>query len=194
MQGEGRHMGDVVSFLRLSGCNKWSGLEEHKPKSICHFCDTDFFDYVEMDANEIVERLSKINANTVIISGGEPLKQLEMGLLQKLKEAEFKIHLETNGSLSLGNMVLMFDHVSMSPKQSFEETKLEYCDDIKFLYPWISPDIVPARFEEFNYRKLYLQPIEERHHTESNQKRTIELCLQNRWSLSPQLHKVFNLK
>ena len=42
LQGEGAHAGRPAIFCRFSGCNLWSGKEQHRADAICQFCDTDF--------------------------------------------------------------------------------------------------------------------------------------------------------
>ena len=89
-----------------------------------------------MTSSEVRDRVLEIGCDTLVISGGEPLLQVDFELLRAL--SGFELHLETNGSLSLGALLDEFDHISMSPKQCVEKTKLERCDDLKLLYPSIS--------------------------------------------------------
>ncbi len=42
LQGEGTHSGRAAVFCRFTGCNLWTGREEHRAQAICQFCDTDF--------------------------------------------------------------------------------------------------------------------------------------------------------
>ena len=113
IEGEGSKSGEVVFFLRLSGCNRWSGKEEDRADSICHFCDTDFLGGELLEKEAIVDRLldmgsryyedshgNKIHPRPfqlrVVISGGEPTLQMDYSLLRKLKESNFLIYVETN--------------------------------------------------------------------------------------------------
>ena len=57
IEGEGSQAGAPVLFLRLSGCNRWSGKDEDKSTSICHFCDTDFVGGNRMTSLEIINKL-----------------------------------------------------------------------------------------------------------------------------------------
>ena len=50
LQGEGYHTGTPAVFVRFSGCNLR-----------CPFCDTDFADYKEMSAEEIVAAVKELN-------------------------------------------------------------------------------------------------------------------------------------
>ena len=165
IQGEGRHAGMPVLFLRFAGCNKWSGLAKHKPSSICSFCDTDFHGGKKLITKDILEKLNELNGNRnpkldVVMSGGEPTLQITEQLLQALYLDGFKLHLETNGSIKMTGIARYFYHISCSPKQSLEETKLLGCDDLKILYPFINRDITVDTFREYKARRVYLQPIE----------------------------------
>ena len=42
LQGEGYHTGRPAVFIRLSGCNLWTGHEKDRSGAICDWCDTDF--------------------------------------------------------------------------------------------------------------------------------------------------------
>lgn len=191
IQGEGSTLGHPVLFLRFSGCNKWSGREEDKHKSICSFCDTDFLGGDLLTAQEIAEKLDSLSdtVKTVVISGGEPTLQIDDFLLNHLYH-KFNLHLETNGSRPLEHLAQFFTHVSMSPKQGREETKLEQCDDIKLLYPWIRKDINYDEFSEFPHSQAFIQPV-----WESNKKEALKLIFDHpELKLSPQLHKYLELQ
>ena len=42
LQGEGFQTGTPAVFCRFTGCNLWTGREEHRASAVCRFCDTDF--------------------------------------------------------------------------------------------------------------------------------------------------------
>ena len=95
------------------------------------------------------------------------------------------MHLETNGSRPLGEMLELFSHVSLSPKQSLAETKLEKAHDLKLLYPWISEDITYEKFKEYKYESAYIQPV-----WDSNKRDALDFIYNNKnIKLSSQLHK-----
>lgn len=144
-----------------------------------------------MSALEIVMELQKLGPHkTVVLSGGEPLLQVNPDLLIQLKNAKFKIHLETNGSRELGPMLTMFDHITMSPKQSPSETKLEGAHALKLLYPLM----IPSDWENFNCRDRFLQPITEAAY-EDNLKKTLDYIYENpEWKLSLQTHKMIGVQ
>lgn len=188
IQGEGGATGTPVLFLRFSGCNRWSGREKDKAQSICSFCDTDFVGGLNLDVNEIVKGLLDLSptVKTVVISGGEPLLQLDEDLASSLVQAGFTLHLETNGSRALGSMIQYFDHISMSPKQKRAQTLLECATSVKILHPWISEGVDYESFKDFPAEGFYIQPI-----WKSNDPETLKIIYENspRLKLSAQMHK-----
>lgn len=92
IQGEGKGQGYPCSFVRFAGCN----LE-------CRWCDTKHAHEggKEMKKEEIFHELKELDCLRVCITGGEPLLQGEelLGLLALLKEHNFKIEIETNGTI-----------------------------------------------------------------------------------------------
>lgn len=195
LQGEGTYAGTVVKFLRLAGCNKWTGKERHKPLSMCKFCDTDFVGGQRLTAAEVVAQLEELpGPRRVVITGGEPTLQLDWELTHALYVAGYELHLETNGSNALDDKVLrVLHHITMSPKQPPHETKLQMCHDLKLLFPWIAPGIDADSYAMFwTERGRWLQPLwaERPAETLSNLHATIdELYRRPNFRLSLQTHK-----
>lgn len=163
-QGEGSHVGRKVLFIRFTGCNRWNGRPETKAKSACPFCDTDFFKGKPKTIDDIVQRLIKLNGHhfprlPVILSGGEPSLQVDEAFIIGLIEEFPEVHIETNGSKKLKRPKL-FKHITLSPKQPIEQTKLQFCHDLKILYPFINNEITLEKFLEFPSKRVYIQPIE----------------------------------
>ncbi|MEF2643691.1 MAG: 7-carboxy-7-deazaguanine synthase QueE, partial [Paramuribaculum sp.] len=103
LQGEGFFTGSAAVFVRLSGCNR-----------ACAFCDTDHRAFTLMTADEIVAIASKYESRFVVVTGGEPLLQLDDALVGALKAAGFFVAVETNGTLPVPQGV---DWVTCSPKE-----------------------------------------------------------------------------
>lgn len=198
LQGEGSQAGRAVLFLRFSGCNRWSGREEDRSGSICHFCDTDFLGGDMLTKEEISSKLLELGRGrvwVVVVSGGEPLLQLDLELATHLKEKHLSLYIETNGSIEPSWPLRSYvDHVTMSPKQSPSETKLRAADDIKVLFPPIRPDITPEAFDEFSCSNRYVQPVW-RDDTDNTKKAIAEvLRLGSTWRLGLQLHKFLGVQ
>lgn len=191
LQGEGSHVGTCVVFLRFAGCNRWSGLEKDRQHSFCSFCDTDFRDGQSLTAETILDRLNALGGpKRVVITGGEPTLQINAELLTVLKNDGYEIHLETNGSRSLGNLLSLIDHITLSPKQARAETKLEHCDDLKVLFPLKNNLVTPEAFSDFPAKKRFLQPVMDNVY-ENNLKETVAWIYQSpEWRLSLQTHKI----
>lgn len=197
IQGEGSYAGHCVMFVRFTGCNKWSGRPQDKPKSICHFCDTDFVGGELFTASEIVKELNKLSnkVKTVVLSGGEPLLQVDKELILELKRNYFKVHIETNGSIEIKDDLRYYiDHITMSPKQSPEDTKLKHCNDLKILHPSINDKITIEEFKNFDADNFFLQPVMSDNY-ESNLKETIEKIYEYpNVKLSLQVHKIIEVQ
>lgn len=197
-QGEGTHTGLPVKFLRFAGCNKWSGLEKDRANSICSYCDTNFRDGRAMEIHEIIAALDELGSpdvNRLVISGGEPTLQIDADLCAALREEGYHLHLETNGSREIDDLYPYFEHVTCSPKQSFAETKLTRAHDLKFLYPWISPEIQPREFHRFIAKNYYIQPVEREGAFNEHIPAILEYCAERPWfKLSLQTHKITGVK
>src|SRR5262245_62084760 len=125
LQGEGRNAGRAAVFCRFSGCNLWSGREADRPRAICQFCDTEFvgtdgdgggrFGTREQLVHAITERWpsEERQRRFVVLTGGEPLLQLDAPLIQALHHEEFEIAVETNGTLAPPPGI---DWICVSPK------------------------------------------------------------------------------
>src|SRR5207245_1253228 len=110
LQGEGAHAGRAAVFCRFSGCNLWSGREQDRASATCKFCDTDFVGtdgtlggrYATADelADVIAGQWTGENTNRyVVLTGGEPLLQVDSALIDALHARGFSIGIETNGTI-----------------------------------------------------------------------------------------------
>lgn len=205
IQGEGKGTGEVVLFLRFAGCNKWSGRAEDKATSACPFCDTDFNGGDKLTAQQIVERLLRLDPSneieTLVVSGGEPTLQLDEELAQELAKYWY-VYVETNGSREFKQGVINFiDHVSCSPKQSPAETVIQRIDSLKLLHPPESFERGINAFsddEPFQNRygnpETFIQPVMDQNY-EQNLESTLKVCYANpKVRLSVQLHKTLGVK
>ena len=145
IQFEGSMSGTIASFVRFSGCNKK-----------CKFCDTDHAETKTLSGAEILVTLNSIGCKDVILTGGEPLLQVDTELLELIKN-DYRIHLETNGSIELGMLKQSFYHVVCSPKQKISQTRIEEADDLKILYPAYTERFISDYKNGFKHKHLFLQ-------------------------------------
>src|SRR3954454_13445129 len=108
LQGEGARAGRAAVFCRFAGCNLWSGREEDRGDAQCRFCDTDFVGtdgtrggrYADADAlaGAIATEWGASPARRfTVLTGGEPLLQVDDALVAALHRHGFEIAVETNG-------------------------------------------------------------------------------------------------
>jgi 7-carboxy-7-deazaguanine synthase (Cx14CxxC type) len=201
LQGEGANTGRAAVFLRFAGCNLWSGHEEDREGAVCRFCDTDF---VGTDGErggkftaaaalaEVVRATWRPGVNggpppLVVCTGGEPLLQLDVPLIDALHQAGFEIAVETNGTLPAPPGL---DWVCVSPKAGADFVQRSG-DELKLVYPQEGAE--PERFEKLPFRHYFLQPLDGPDR-ERNTALAVRYCLDHpRWRLSLQTHKVVGL-
>lgn len=107
-QGEGLNTGLATTFVRLAGCN-----------IRCRWCDTPYAldpgDGEDMEIDGIIKIVGELRNEIICITGGEPMYQSDVHLLiSDLVERGYKINLETNGTIYLGNIVDRFPQVFIS--------------------------------------------------------------------------------
>ena len=207
LQGEGAQAGRAAIFCRFAGCNLWSGREEDRSTAICQFCDTDFvgtdgvgggkFDSADHLANAIeaawLETMGTDRYRYVVMTGGEPLLQLDAPLIEALHQRYFEIAIETNGTIKIPNGI---DWVCLSPKAN-AELVVKQADEIKLVVPQTEHqpiEITLHRFEGMDFRHRYLQPMDGPQLRE-NTAYAVELCQKHPlWRLSVQTHKMIGIQ
>ena len=198
LQGEGYNAGKAAIFCRFTGCNLWNGKEKDRKKSICSFCDTDFLGTngalggqysLENLVNKITKLWPQYKKNKfVVFTGGEPLLQLDQLLIDRLKNNNFKVAVETNGTI-LPPLRIDWICVSQKVKSNFI---LKKANEIKVVYPQENLD--PKKYEKLNFDHFYIQPLYNKNLKENN-KKAIEFILNNpSWKLSVQSHKYIGVQ
>jgi len=195
LQGEGSHTGRAAVFCRFSGCNLWSGREDDRSSAICQFCDTNFigvdgqgggkFSSAALLANAIDAKWQPQSTGLrfVVLTGGEPLLQLDRVLIEALHKYEFEIAIETNGTVAVPPGV---DWVCVSPKAQAELVVLSG-DELKLVYPQANGS--PDKYRSLNFRHFYLQPMDGPD-LDRNTQLAVDYCLSHpQWRLSLQTHK-----
>lgn len=199
LQGEGNQAGRPAVFCRFSGCNLWSGREQDRASAICTFCDTDFvgtdgqsgdkFKNAEALAHAIDSfwPISHQNQKYVVLTGGEPLLQVDAPLILALHKLNFTIAVETNGTITPPSGI---DWICVSPK-STANLKITKGDELKLVYPQL--DSLPSQYEHLDFKHFYLQPMDNTN-TEDNIQGAINYCKNNpKWRLGLQQHKILRI-
>lgn len=197
LQGEGANAGRAAVFCRFSGCNLWSGREPDRSGADCAFCDTDF---VGVDgpgggrfatAGDVVEACAATagaaGAGLVVLTGGEPMLQVDAPLIEALHARGFTIAIETNGTLPVPRSI---DWICVSPK-SGTELKQRSGDELKLVYP--QADLDPEDVAGLPFKHRFLQPMDGSD-VGTNTARAIVYCKQHpAWRLSLQTHKLLGI-
>ncbi len=200
IQGEGYNTGKESVFIRFSGCNLWNGRKTDREKAICNFCDTDFVGingknggiYKINDLIETVDRIWEssftLQKKNVILTGGEPLLQVDEKLVKYLKRRKYKVAVETNGTIS---SKIDFDWVCVSPKNQ-NNWLMKEGDELKVIYPQNNFNL--CNLLKLNFKHFFLQPKDDKF-SQINLKKTIQYCMLNKkWLPSIQLHKVIGVE
>lgn len=199
LQGEGAQAGRAAVFCRFTGCNLWSGREVDRASAVCRFCDTDFIgtDGVGGGRFGTAEALVKAVAATwpaetggvpyVVCTGGEPLLQLDAGLIEAFQTAGFEVAVETNGTIAPPPGL---DWICVSPKAD-ATLEIKQGDELKLVFPQTNVD--PAAFTELDFKHFFLQPMDSPER-ERNTAAAVRYCLEHpQWRLSLQTHKFLGI-
>ncbi|MEM6377351.1 MAG: 7-carboxy-7-deazaguanine synthase [Bacteroidota bacterium] len=200
LQGEGAQAGRPAVFCRFSGCNRWSGREEDRHKAICQFCDTDFWGMdgenggSYPDAAALAHKIAALwpsdqplSKPYVVCTGGEPLLQLDVPLVEALHQSGYEIAVETNGTIKAPKGI---DWVCVSPKAN-TELAITSGHELKLVYPQITA--MPEQFTHLDFENFYLQPMDGPR-TAENTQACLQYCLKNpQWKLSLQTHKILDI-
>jgi 7-carboxy-7-deazaguanine synthase len=199
LQGEGAQAGRAAVFCRFAGCNLWSGREEDRPQAICKFCDTDFvgtdgtqggkFETAEQLAHRIAQHWPPGQAHRfVVLTGGEPLLQVDADLTSALHAHNFEIAVETNGTVAPPAGI---DWLCMSPKAG-SQTVVTQGQELKLVYP--QPGLDPQQFESLDFERFCLQPMDGPQ-VQQNTQAAVAYCQAHpRWQLSVQTHKWIGIR
>jgi 7-carboxy-7-deazaguanine synthase len=198
LQGEGVQSGSRAVFLRFSGCNLWTGREQDRAAAQCQFCDTDFvgtdgegggkFRSADALAAQVEALWGDGDADRlVVVTGGEPMLQLDDALVEALHARRFRVAAETNGTLPA---VAGLDWICVSPKAGTAVVQRQG-NELKLVWPQAGID--PAELESWDFEHFLVQPMDcaER---EAALDASIKLAMDRpKWRLSLQTHKAIGL-
>jgi 7-carboxy-7-deazaguanine synthase len=196
LQGEGMQAGRRAVFLRLAGCNLWSGREEDRAGAACRFCDTDFVgldgEYGgRYEAGALAGRVADLWGDggrpLVVVTGGEPMLQLDAALIDALHARGFEVAVETNGTLPAPAGL---DWICVSPKAGSEIVQRSG-DELKLVWP--QDGIDPDSLALWDFRHLLIQPMDCAD-KDAALAASIDFVMKHpRWRLSLQTHKLLGL-
>ena len=198
LQGEGLQTGRRAVFCRFAGCNLWSGREADRGTAICRFCDTDFVgtDGLNGGRYETADGLAEACGAVwgggqckrfIVLTGGEPMLQVDMDLIDALHASGFEVAIETNGTLPVPREI---DWICVSPKAGAALTQTSG-DELKLIFP--QDGAPPEAYETLDFSHFLLQPMDCDARDE-NTGAAADYCAGNpRWRLSLQTHKLIGL-
>ena len=185
IQGEGFHTGTAAYFIRVGGCDVG-----------CHWCDVkeswnaDLHPPTQIDA---MVATATAEANTVVITGGEPLMWNMDPLTVKLKEKGMKVHIETSGAYQLSGV---WDWICLSPKKNKLPTESVYekANELKVII-FNKHDFIFAEEQAAKTNPnaiLFLQP--EWSKRDEMTPLIVDYVMNNpKWRISLQTHKFLNI-
>ena len=211
LQGEGLRAGRPAVFCRFAGCNLWSGREDDRSSAVCQFCDTDFVGTDgtlggKYSAKELAQLIAAqwpadpagsegAAQRYVVLTGGEPMLQVDQPLIDALHEQRFEIAIETNGTLPVPQGPNGIDWICVSPKAGAPWVQ-HRGHELKLVYPQpeLMPSAVARMTEPLHFDHWLLQPMDgplQAQHT----RQAIAYCQAHpRWRLSVQTHKVLQIR
>lgn len=185
IQGEGFHSGKAAYFIRIGGCDVG-----------CHWCDVKESWNADLhpptNTDDIVKNVKKY-ANTVVVTGGEPLMWSLDYITDALQKNSIKTHIETSGAYKLSGK---WNWICLSPKK----TKLP----LGAIYPKANElKIIVVNKNDFKFAEeqaekvaedceLFLQP--EWSKRDVMIPLIVDYIMKNpKWKISLQTHKYLNI-
>ncbi len=199
LQGEGVNAGARAVFVRFAGCNLWSGREQDRATAVCRFCDTDFVGTDGLGGGKFADAAVLVAAverfwgegherRFVVLTGGEPMLQVDDALVDALHAAGFRIAIESNGTLPAHPRI---DWICISPKAGSTVVQRSG-DELKLVWPQAGID--PIELEGWDFAHHLLQPLDDPA-ADANRERCVATVLERpRWRLSLQTHKLLGLR
>ena len=201
LQGEGAQAGMPAVFCRFAGCNLWSGRESDRATATCRFCDTDFvgtdgtlggkFATADLLADIIAAQWPAGDRahRLTVLTGGEPLLQVDDALVAALHARDFRIAVESNGTLAAPDGI---DWLCISPKAGAPWVQT-HGQELKLVWPQPGFDLA-ALESQTDFRHRFLQPMDGPDQA-ANTERCIAACLARpAWRLSLQTHKLTGIR
>ena len=199
LSGDGGNAGRRAVFVRFAGCNLWSGREADRATAVCRFCDTDFVGTDGAGGGRFVDADALAEAAAghwgpgdrdrfVVLTGGEPMLQIDDALVDALHARGFTIAMESNGTIAAHPGI---DWVCISPKAGSVVVQRSG-DELKLVWPQPGSDV--DAMARWDFRHFLIQPLDSET-AEANRDAAVALVLDRpRWRLSLQTHKLLGLR
>ncbi|UUY00169.1 7-carboxy-7-deazaguanine synthase [Sphingomonas sp. J315] len=199
LQGEGVNAGARAVFVRFAGCNLWSGREQDRATAICKFCDTQFVGTDGLGGGKFADADALADAvigfwgegterRFVVLTGGEPMLQVDSALVDALHARGFRIAIESNGTLPVNPGI---DWVCISPKAGSDVVQRRG-DELKLVWPQPGTDV--ADIERWDFTHFLIQPMDDAD-AAANVQAAVDFALARpRWRLTLQAHKTLGLR
>ena len=202
LQGEGVNAGRRAVFIRFAGCNLWSGRDQDRATAVCRFCDTDFVGTDGEGGGRFADAAALAEAAAgfwgegreerfCVLTGGEPMLQVDDALVDALHAAGFFIAIESNGTLAVHPGI---DWVCISPKAGSEVVQRSG-DELKLVWPQPGTDV--DALEAWDFAHLLAQPLDtgSAEGNAASEAKAIALVMARpRWRLTLQAHKRLGLR
>lgn len=200
LQGEGVHAGRRAVFVRFAGCNLWTGREVDRATAICRFCDTDFVGTDGVGGGKFADAALLAAAvvghwgpeptrRFVVLTGGEPMLQIDDALVDALHGEGFEIAIESNGTIAAHPGI---DWVCISPKAGSEVVQ-RHGDELKLVWPQAGIDV--DAIEQWDFAHHLVQPMDAVGQEAFNRDEAVAFAMTRpRWRLSLQTHKLLGLR
>ncbi|MEH3108251.1 MAG: 7-carboxy-7-deazaguanine synthase [Sphingomonas fennica] len=203
IQGEGLQQGRRAVFCRFAGCNLWSGREADRATADCRFCDTDFVGLDGTGGGRFAEPAALAAAVRalwdagvegsggdpfVVLTGGEPLLQVDTPLIAALKAEGFTIAVETNGTIAAPEGL---DWICVSPKAGTAIAQRRG-DELKLVWP--QPGIDVTELERWDFRHRLIQPMDGPDAAAALDAALALVMARPAWRLSIQTHKLIGVR
>jgi 7-carboxy-7-deazaguanine synthase len=199
LQGEGVNAGARAVFVRFAGCNLWSGREQDRATAVCRFCDTDFVGTDGLGGGKFADAEALAAAvlghwgegrwqRFVVLTGGEPMLQVDDALVEALHARGFRIAIESNGTLPAHPGI---DWVCISPKAGSEVVQ-QSGNELKLVWPQPGTDL--DAIETWNFDHFLVQPMDDAN-AAANTEAAVQFAMERpRWRLTLQNHKMLGLR
>ena len=186
IQGEGYHAGKAAYFIRLGGCDVG-----------CSWCDSRFTWNPEMypmvNTDDIISRAAGSGADSVVVTGGEPLMWNLDLLCEGLKRNNICTYLETSGAYPYSGT---WDWLCLSPKRNMppEKSICQLADELKVIIEEKDDLEWAEKYSKMVSKKcrLFLQPEWSRFETIIPE--IVGYVRKNtEWRISLQVHKYMHI-